>query len=109
MEAGAHTGGGRGNRRQGSGMLPEGQGGSSGQWAAEGLQSFAQAGEGAPFWTAGRGPAVGARLAGEGAGAAVRGGAWPAAPSCGVAQAGLSGAWPGIRGSGRTWRGRPQG
>jgi hypothetical protein len=53
MEAGAHTGGGRGNRRQGSGMLPEGQGGSSGQWAAEGLQSFAQAGEGAPFWTAG--------------------------------------------------------
>ena len=39
------------------------------------------------------------------AGAAVMGGAWPAAPSCGVAQARLSGPGPGIRGSGRTWRG----
>lgn len=37
--------------------------------------------------------------------AAVMGGAWPAAPSCGVTQARLSGPGPGIRGSGRTWRG----
>lgn len=37
-----------------------------------------------------------AHAEGGGAGAAVMGGAWPAAPSCGVAQAGLSGAGQGL-------------
>lgn len=52
---------------------------------------------GAQRWARGRG--------GRWAGAAVMGGAWPAAPSCGVAQARLSGPGPRIRGSGRTWWG----
>lgn len=63
--------------------------------ARQGEVRMGGAGGGAPRWARGRG--------GRWAGAAVLGGAWPADPSCGVAQARLSGPGPGIRGSGRTW------
>lgn len=73
-------------------------GGAGGRGACAGLGRWRQR-RGAE-----RGPR-GAWPGGRWAGAAVMGGAWPAAPSCGVAQARLSGAGPGIRGSGRTWWG----
>lgn len=65
--------------------------------AEEGARGLPGTGEVGVGWRMGKAP--------RWAGAAVMGGAWPAAPSCGVAQARLSGPGPGIRGSGRTWRG----